>query len=216
MGQYYRPIIITPDGSRQMLISHAFGRSGSKLTEHSWISNEFVNAVISLIHNTPQKVAWIGDYAYQQYGEDENEAYAKIMPLNEFQKYYDSVWGEDREDQDGLAPNLFSSRDLEILGYGTKGMFIVNHDKQEYINMTVYIRDNTSKGGSWDGWCMNPLPLLTACGNGRGGGDFRENCVGFEDIGIWAFDTLEYTAKMPESYNEAIFYFDEHREVTTV
>lgn len=40
-------------------------------------------------------------------------------------------------------------------------------------------------------WCVNPLPVLTACGNGRGGGDYRDD----DDInvGSWAFDLIEYS-----------------------
>jgi hypothetical protein len=215
MGQYYKPAMIAPDGRVLSMTSYAFD-NGAKLTEHSWIGNDFVNAAISLIYNSPKKVAWIGDYAYQQYGENEGEAYTKVMPLAEFQKYYDEVWGEAREDKDFLPPRLFSGRDLEILSHNTKGKFIVNHDKRVYIDMTVYIRENTVNGGTWDGYCMNPLPLLTACGNGRGGGDFRWGRAGFENIGIWAFDTLEYTAHIPGGYKEAIFYFDEQMEVIAV
>lgn len=211
MGQYYRPTIIAPDGRILVLISHAFD-NGSKLTEHSWISNEFVNAAYSLILRSPKRVAWIGDYAHQDY-DPVNEAYARVMPLGEFQKFYDSVWGEDR---DGIPPNLFSKKDLEILDYDTRRMYIVNHNKRLYIDLEAFIRENTAKGGDWDGWCMNPLPLLTACGNGRGGGDFYEGHIGYEDIGIWAFDFLEYTDKIPDGFTEAIFYFDEHREVTAV
>ena len=210
MGQYYRPAIIAPDGRILSLSPHEFG-SGAKLTEHSWISNEFVNAAYSLIFKSPKRVAWIGDYARDDY-KTCGEAYTKAMSFSKFKRYYTAAFGENRE---GLPPKLFSKRDLTILDYDTRAMLLVNHDKRAYIDMAAYIRENTTKGGDWDGWCMNPLPLLTACGNGRGGGDFYEGHVGSEDIGIWAFDCLEYTDQAPDGFAEAIFYFDEHREVTT-
>ena len=209
MGQYYRPIIIAPDG-RILSVSPWDFNSGAKLTEHSWISNPFVNAAYSLIYKSPKKVAWIGDYARDDYNPDE-EVYARVLMTDEFQKCYDSVWGEDHE---GLPAKLFSKRDLEVLGFETEGMHLVNHDKQAYVDITAFIRENTTRGGVWDGYCMNPLPLLTACGNGRGGGDYLEEHVGYEDIGIWAFDSLEYTDKIPTGFTEAIFYFDENREVS--
>ena len=79
MGQYYKPTIIAPDGRILSMYSHAFD-SGSKLTEHSWIGNEFVNTAYSLILKSPKRVAWIGDYAKDNYKESD-EAYTKAMPL---------------------------------------------------------------------------------------------------------------------------------------
>jgi hypothetical protein len=207
MGQYYVPTLIAPDGRMLTLNPRAFD-NGAKLTEHSWISNELVNAALSLILESPKRVAWIGDYACDDYNPD-GEAYAKAMPLEEFQKFYDAAWKEDKEP---VHPKFFSKRDFGILDFDTKGMFLVNHDKCLYIDMAAFIRANTSKGGNWNGWCMNPLPLLTACGNGRGGGDYYKERIGYNDIGIWAFDNLEYTARVPGGYTEAVYYFDEHKE----
>ena len=210
MGQYYCPTIITPDGRVLSISPHAFDH-GAKLTEHSWISNDFVNAAYSLIFKSPKRVAWIGDYAKDEY-ETCGEAYTKALPFDQFTEYYDASWGKDRE---GLPTNLFSKKDLAILNHDVKKMYLVNHSKQFYIDLESFIRDNTTKGGNWDGYCMNPLPLLTACGNGRGGGDYHEDRIGHEYIGIWAFDSLEYTDQLPDSYTEAIFYFNEDSEVMT-
>jgi hypothetical protein len=209
MGQYYRSAIIAPDGRVLCADPHTFG-DGAKLTEHSWISNEFVNVAYSLIYKSPKQVAWIGDYAKDEY-ETCGEAYTRAMPFDEFLKFYELLWVKDREN---LSPDLFSKRDLAILDYDTKGTFLVNHDKRVCVDMTVYIRENTVKGDVWDGWCMNPLPLLTACGNGRGGGDYSESCIGHENVGIWAFDRLEYTDRIPAGYTEEKFYFNEDEEAT--
>jgi hypothetical protein len=205
MGQYYKPLLITHDGRVLTLDPHEFG-SFSKLTEHSWISNEFVSAAYSLIRGNRKRVAWIGDYAYQEY-EECDEPYTKAMLPEEFQKFYDVAWNENSE---SLPANLFSKRDFAILDFDTKGMFLVNHSKRTYIDMAAFIRENTTRGGDWDGWCMNPLPLLTACGNGRGGGDFGSIHVGYENIGTWAFDWLEYTKTPPANYETVTYYFDEH------
>jgi hypothetical protein len=209
MGQYYRPAIIAPDGRILILEPHAFD-GGAKLTEHSWISNWLVNAVYSLIYKSPKRVAWIGDYAYQDYNPAE-EPYARVMPLRKFKKYYNAAWGKKYK---ALPIALFSKSDLTILNHDTQGMFLVNHSQSIYIDIAAYIRDNTVKGGGWEGWCMNPLPLLTACGNGRGGGDYGRDYPGYADVGVWAFDSLEYTDKAPDGYTEAKYYFDEHKEAT--
>jgi hypothetical protein len=211
MGQYYRPLLITQDGRVLTLSPHDF-ESFSKLTEHSWVSNPFVNAVYSLICESPKKVAWIGDYARDDYNPDE-EAYARAMPLEEFKKYYEAVHGEN---SNGLSSKFFSKKDLEIFGYDTKRMYLANHDKQVYIDLEAYIHENTTSDGDWNGWCMNPLPLLTACGNGRGGGDYHGSRIGYENIGIWAFDSLEYTSHLPVGYSEVMFHFNEHKEAEAV
>lgn len=205
MGQYYKPAVITQDGRILSVSSHDFG-SGAKLTEHSWIGNEFVNTAYSLIYKSPKQVAWIGDYALDPYGEDilGDFPYVDVMPLEEFQRYYDSVWAEDSTP---LSKEMFSQRDAGILDYDTKGTYLVNHSREVYISLDNYLSDCTVKGGEWDGWCMNPLPLLTACGNGQGGGDFHKSRAGYEDIGVWAFDCLEYTDKAPDGYNEEHFMF---------
>ena len=62
MGQYYIPLLINDGGAISTLLSHEFGE-GLKLREHSWIGNHFVNAVLCLLDNTPQRLAWIGDYS---------------------------------------------------------------------------------------------------------------------------------------------------------
>lgn len=77
--------------------------------------------------------------------------------------------------------------------------------------MGCYIERCTVKEGNWAGYCVNPLPLLTACGNGRGGGDFHNspNTVGYENVGIWAFDILELSKQRPDGYAEVHYTFIE-------
>lgn len=203
MGQYYRPLIISADDTIITLESHRFD-NGAKLTEHSWISNNFVNAVYSLIHRHPQKVAWIGDYAYSEY-DSTGEAYSSTMSIEDFQKFYDLAWDENGSHL--AVPSQFSADDLAILDYDTKGMYLINHSSNAYIDLEVYINHCTVKEGDWEGWCVNPLPLLTACGNGRGGGDYHPERVGYENVGIWAFDLLEYSDIIPEGYQEEHYVF---------
>jgi hypothetical protein len=65
-----------------------------------------------------------------------------------------------------------------------------------------------------NGWCFNPLPLLTACGNGLGNGDYEgKSCI--EDIGTWAFQRLEYVNGKPFGYSEKEYCFVEDRDTCT-
>ena len=208
MGHYYQPIIIYPDGSTASFYSHSFG-CGLKLMEHSWIGNDFVNAIYSKILNKPKKVAWIGDYSKNDY-ESCGENYAKHLPFEEFMKYYMDVWGEHKKEE-SISPSNFENADLNIVNHKTKNMYLINHNTKEYLDLGLYIDRCTVKGGNWSGYCVNPLPLLTACGNGRGGGDFRNSTsnIGYENVGLWAFDLLELSCKVPIDYTPVDYIFME-------
>ena len=192
MGQYYMPAIIDKINQVKTLYAHDFD-NGLKLTEHSWIGNYFVNAVISLIYKNPRKVAWIGDYSDDQLG----DAYEKKIQRDDFMRYYEMVWNQESNQ---LPRGKFTERDTTILEHDTVNMYIVNNSMQQYIDIGKYIKNNT-----YDGWCVNPLPILTACGNGRGGGDYRG--INSDMVGSWAFDLIEYTDTVPESYKEINYNF---------
>lgn len=64
--------------------------------------------------------------------------------------------------------------------------FIVNHTKKQYVTKT--------------GRVYHPLSLLTAEGNGRGGGDYHGSC---EDlVGTWARDVISVDMAPPPGYTE--------------
>ena len=92
MGQYYVPTLISQDGTIHSLYSH-FYDNGLKLMEHSYIGNDFVNAVCTQIWHKPTVVAWIGDYSDAPY---EGE-YCKDIPEDRFMEIYRTVYGENEE-----------------------------------------------------------------------------------------------------------------------
>jgi hypothetical protein len=64
--------------------------------------------------------------------------------------------------------------------------FIVNHTKKQYVTKA--------------GRVFHPLSLLTAEGNGLGGGDYKGSC---EDlIGTWARDVISVEMVPPADYSE--------------
>ena len=69
--------------------------------------------------------------------------------------------------------------------------------------MEKYVSDNNKNG-----WCINPIPLLTSIGNGHGGGDYRGDDPN-SDVGSWAFDKIYITALRPGSMEEIMYYFAE-------
>ena len=60
--------------------------------------------------------------------------------------------------------------------------------------------------------CVHPLPLLTACGNDRGGGDYHEGHPNYNRVGEWAFDLIECTDRKPEGYDKLDIIFTEQEQ----
>jgi hypothetical protein len=70
--------------------------------------------------------------------------------------------------------------------------YIVNHTKKQYINKSDYN-------------LYHPLPLITAEGNGRGGGDY--NGINKDKVGMWSRDILSIEKEIPDSYTEFEYKF---------
>lgn len=219
MGQYYTPTIIDEDNTIHSLHAHAYD-NGLKLMEHSYVGNNFVNAVLTQIWHNPARIAWIGNYS----NTTEGDAWEHILPKEVFMAIYEKVWGDDESTR--IQPQSRS-----ILTMKNNRRYLVNHDKHVYINLREYVEQNkwheegdyhkypksrSSKARprlvhySYD-ICVNPLPLLTACGNGRGGGDYHDSYPDFDKVGTWAFDHIEYTGINPAKlgYTPVMYSFTE-------
>ena len=216
MGQYYTPTFMDEQGEICTLYAHDFD-NGLKLMEHSYIGNDFVNAALVLLQDKPSSVAWIGDYSDNPY----EGLYAEKLPESEFKRIYGMAWAE--KDAWKVPAVFFEKWRLStVCTMNTQKKYIVNHSRREYIPIRDYVEENkyTEKGawakGKYDPlatseWCIHPLPLLTACGNDRGGGDFHEGGLGYELVGLWAFDVIEYKATIPKGYSPVMFSFMEAR-----
>jgi len=82
-----------------------------------------------------------------------------------------------------MNPQIKSTKDYQ---------YIVNHTKKQYVDK----KKNT----------YHPLPLLTAEGNGRGGGDYYG--INENKIGYWARDVISSEKEVPDSYKELLIKFD--------
>lgn len=203
MGQYYRPLIIHADGRLDVLRSFDFDNM-QKLMEHSWIGNSFVNAVYSLIEGNLCRIVWMGDYASSEVTE---EFIRKAGGFKRFESYFKAAWGKGKKNR--VKPAQFAGCDLTtFVDFDTKGTYLVNHTQKIYLFLEKYIAKNTykEKGCRWD-WCINPLPLLTACMNGDGGSYYGTD---MDYVGSWAFDLLEYSDKFPDTYKEVMYHFKEN------
>ncbi len=73
------------------------------------------------------------------------------------------------------------------------------------INHTQGIQLKLDKDG--DELCICPLPLFTAVGNGRGGGDYRGDCM--DDVGMWAGDVISIEDVANPQYETTVNPFKE-------
>ena len=191
MGQYYYPTILRKNNKRfysEEFYSHDYD-SGLKLTEHSHCGNRFVETVMAQLLNNPGRLAWIGVYHEEGDFAELNPGLPKIVEKR-FYKHYES-------EHDYCTGKHVSHYSKPEEVKERQGRFILNHDKKCYIDMEEYEKDNLTC--TIDDDChFHPIPLLTAVGNGRGGGDFSG--IGEEDIGSWAGDLLEVRNAKPNGY----------------
>jgi hypothetical protein len=195
MGQYFKPVNIT---KKEWLYSHDYN-NGLKLMEHSWIGNNFVQTVESLL--TPgnswsgDRIVWSGDYA-----ED-----LKLLVDKEGVNIYSlcSLCSDESEFSKLKFKNI---KPEGVVKLDKSYRYIVNIDKGMFV-------DKKKVPKSENGWQIHPLPLLTSQGNGKGGGDF----YGDDDkniVGSWAGDRIVVSATKPDSnynYTELSFNLVESR-----
>ena len=74
--------------------------------------------------------------------------------------------------------------------------YLVNWTKKTYIDCNAY----KERSKDSDGWVIFPLSLLTALGNGRGGGDYSGRDMDY--IGAWAGDQISVEDEKPNGYEE--------------
>lgn len=172
MGQYYIPVNID---NLEYLESWDFG-NGAKLMEHSYIGNDFVNAVELLLVEGGRwdgnRLVWAGDYADPFESAEGNYYFMAHRESN----------GHNQLKADGL-----------IHACPDNYRYICNLDTKEYV-------DKQSISANTDGWQIHPLPLLTADGNGRGGGDYHGTDMRY--IGSWSGNKISIRTEVPEGFKQ--------------
>ncbi len=142
--------------------------SGLKLMEHSWVGNKFSGAVMKLLAEGGQWYKKPIVWCGDYFDEPGEE------------DYYDNV-----KDEDKIMPTEYFSQEEQ------SKVVLVNHTTEQYVVYSKLTVDS-------DGWRVNPLPLLTALGNGRGGGDYYPDCPDADKVGIWARHILSVEFEIPD------------------
>jgi hypothetical protein len=215
MGQYYRAAILDCKTSKPDAIITSYDYDmGAKLTEHSYIDNDFVTATLLYIHMLgPKRLIWCGDYAEKE--DIKNPTWALYnKPIEDTELYFQNIWA-DTPKKNQYAPKPFSKQEMEEAYDEPFGRFkddynprfIHNLSKDIWIDLSTYVTKPRDLN-------FNPIPLLTSIGNGKGGGDYEGTHM--ELIGTWAGDVFEvFTAaevdKLPKTIQWARYDFTEDR-----
>lgn len=182
MGQYYHPIILNHNHSIKGYVHPHHFDNGLKLMEHSYINNDVVAIITLQIMNNPHKLVWAGDYA------------------DNADKYYCRC-DEKRHEitKNDIVPSC-EPNDVTFWGMArekvAKCRYFINHTKKQYFDMK-----KLKTKVSWGDLRIHPLPILTADGNGRGGGDYSVNDDNPADklVGTWAYNLIEASEDKPDA-----------------
>ena len=188
MGQYFKALVERDD---QVTV---YSLSGfMKLTEHSWISNEFTDAVLKDISdNGPARIAWIGDYAAGSFFGPSG------IDANEYIERYDAAWNDAKTVTGAIGQSkpveyvrisFDDDCDIRFKAKDLMDYCLVNLTKERFLSLGDYIGYDTSMRRA----SLFPLSILTAVGNGEGGGDYFGACM--ESVGSWAFDEIDLVRK---------------------
>ena len=174
MGQYYN--ILTKKNNRYTVYDRSItDKNGNnhymlaKLTEHSWMGNPTMTSFSNIIFQNPMQIAWVGDYC----DDLDNVVHVNNLTDKQIKQLHK------------IGHHSKTEYSLDIHPLDTKYMLLVNWTKKEYLNMYEYIKECTI-----DEWCLHPLSLLTALGNGLGGGDYHG--INQDKVGIWCFDEISF------------------------
>ncbi len=200
MGQYYHAVVGKKDAKSKddikvfspfNVVDENGEDAGScyKLLEHGWVGNFYCLCIEKQLYKNPQRVAWVGDYV-----EEDDLPPVMAAAKADYVPAPEEVWGKDVK-----TPKQVYD------GFTTGGKFLVNHTTKQYIDMDAYIE----RCSDADGWQVNPLVVLTAIGNGRGGGDYVGE-AGEEDVGTWAWHIISIEDEAPSGYEafEPTFFDD--------
>lgn len=202
MGQAYIPVIKIEGKVIPIKREYNGWYISGKLTELACgIDRDFVNSVISCLYKKiePCKLAFIGDYS----SDDEYSWFWNMQ--------HDFVWNWiwDEQNQKIIKPEIFNPKPFKLIETLIPGIktnkYLVNHTTRQYLDIDKYIHNC---GMVLD--CLHPVVMLTAVGNGLGGGDYDTDAISADKVGIWAWDDLNIRGKIPKGYTEFTVVFNEN------
>lgn len=190
MGQYYAPVVFTKDEytiyslqcDKFVETENYDYYNGLKLIEHSWIGNSFTDYFSKTIYKHPKHIVWLGDYA-----EVEDLLNTNMFKgnLNEAQITLSGIY--ERIKNQGVVNFPYNGRHFNY-----RGKYLVNHTKKIAFSLTPY-------ANTMNAMKLYPVSLLTAVGNGKGGGDY--GWYNKQLVGTWAFDLISIEDVVNPNYS---------------
>ena len=181
MGQYYKPTIqaIKYEDNRKevrkLFVIDPYDLDyGVKLCEHTHRNSEVVRLVTNLMYELNKQdwatqLVWLGDYSNPSFGE-KTDLYHELKYTNvQFRK------------EDGVIVSAMVEGFNGVIDMTQDHHYLVNHDRNEYINTAENV-------GAY-----SQLALLTADGNGKGGGDYWGK--NWRDVGLWRYHEISVMDK---------------------
>ena len=162
--------------------------------EHSW--KDCTGEIFEKIKNKPQRVAEVGDYT--DVGED-----CEYCADDDSRQYCSEVFAKAWK----LGRKRKEIKETEAPSTG----IILNHTRKEAVILSDY-NDIISilKNDKWDS-IVYPINILCSTSNGKGLGDYKQDCPFASQAGRWMGNVLEYREEeeIPEDYHVLPFVFIE-------
>jgi hypothetical protein len=194
MGQYYIAVFLNSDGR---IVGYVQPFYGSKLMEHSYLKDETMTVVEGILHKENYRLVWAGDYADPEeydFTIDEKNILLKYLnesnnnnEVTELQTDAYNLYGIC-----GVTNNDYIDNEIKTIDRKVYYRYIINHSKKKYIDKSTLSDNNNNY------FIINPLSILTADGNGRGGGDYKG--YNKQYAGCWIKDVITVDNIIPNEY----------------
>lgn len=190
MGQYYLGVNVD---KKEFISPHKYD-CGAKLLEFGYIDskltgNKFTSALHSLVENEwkGDRVYIVGDYADLNVETDADENWISV--LKDVYKEFPELGKPDTEGYEQTLYGMVQNDFKEISDTFPEGpfkRFIYNKATKEYIDLKYLPKEwDYEENGEKINVSIDPLMLLLAIGNDRGGGDYHAGLPSFDDVGRW-------------------------------
>ena len=189
MGQYYQVVVGTKCGWDKVVYYPLDFDEGLKLMEHSYVDSDFCKKIHSLIYKHPRRIIWVGDYANEKTDDYYSVHNRNQEPRPKSVPKYSFVWGSKATHRSN--DTVLAGADIDY-----EHSYLVNHTIKSYLDLKSYYKH--SSANIWG--VIDPLPILTVVGNGRGGGDYsgsNENRVG-----SWKWHLISIEDSPPDGYTK--------------